>query len=49
MWTAARVPATERPAMNDTADTESVLREGLNRWKAAVDALQPQQVAALFT
>ncbi|MEY9968850.1 hypothetical protein ABIA33_006937 [Streptacidiphilus sp. MAP12-16] len=26
--------------MNDPADTESVLRDGLNRWKAAVDGHQ---------
>ncbi|MGP4102036.1 SgcJ/EcaC family oxidoreductase [Nonomuraea sp. KM90] len=30
-------------------DTEAVLRDVLDRWRAGVDAHRPQQVAALFT
>ncbi|MGW2616505.1 SgcJ/EcaC family oxidoreductase [Streptomyces sp. NPDC001500] len=32
-----------------TTDGEAVLRAVLDRWKAAVDAHEPQRVAALFT
>ena len=32
-----------------TADDESILRDGLDRWKAGVDAHQPEQVASVFT
>ncbi len=35
--------------MNSTTDTASVLRGVLDRWKAAVDSHEPQQVASLFT
>ncbi|MFD9196234.1 SgcJ/EcaC family oxidoreductase [Streptomyces phaeochromogenes] len=35
--------------MNSTTDTTSVLRGVLDRWKAAVDAHEPQKVASLFT
>ncbi|WP_327394344.1 SgcJ/EcaC family oxidoreductase [Streptomyces phaeochromogenes] len=35
--------------MNSTTDTASVLRGVLDRWKAAVDAHEPQKVASLFT
>jgi hypothetical protein len=36
--------------MNSTADSEAVLLRGvLDRWKAAVDAHEPQQAAACFT
>jgi uncharacterized protein (TIGR02246 family) len=37
-------------AVNTVAATgETILRGVLDRWKAAVDAHEPQQVAALFT
>ncbi|PBC86982.1 conserved hypothetical protein [Streptomyces sp. 2224.1] len=35
--------------MNSTRDSEAVLRDVLDRWKAAVDAHEPQRVAAHFT
>ncbi|WP_326718352.1 nuclear transport factor 2 family protein [Streptomyces sp. NBC_00243] len=35
--------------MNSTTDSEAILRGVLDRWKAAVDAHEPQQVAAQFT
>jgi ketosteroid isomerase-like protein len=35
--------------MSDTADNEAILREVLDRWKAGVDAHQPEHVAAGFT
>jgi uncharacterized protein (TIGR02246 family) len=35
--------------MNGSTDTEAILRGVLDRWKAAVDAHEPRQVAALFT
>ncbi|SEB31310.1 nuclear transport factor 2 family protein [Rhodococcus koreensis] len=35
--------------MNHTAVDEEVLRGVLDRWKAAVDAHEPQRVAAVFT
>jgi uncharacterized protein (TIGR02246 family) len=35
--------------MADTAETESVLREVLDRWKTAVDAHEPEQAASVFT
>ncbi|MDV7090774.1 hypothetical protein GXW84_38835 [Rhodococcus sp. IEGM 248] len=35
--------------MNGTAANEEVLRRVLDRWKAAVDAHDPQRVAAEFT
>ncbi|MFG2826929.1 SgcJ/EcaC family oxidoreductase [Streptomyces sp. NPDC048434] len=35
--------------MNSTTDSEGVLRGVLARWKAAVDAHEPQRVASLFT
>ena len=35
--------------MSSTAENEEVLRGVLDRWKAAVDAHQPEQVASLFT
>ncbi|MGW7486354.1 SgcJ/EcaC family oxidoreductase [Streptomyces sp. NPDC054786] len=35
--------------MNSTADSEGILRGVLDRWKAAVDAHEPQRVASLFT
>ncbi|MFC9231078.1 SgcJ/EcaC family oxidoreductase [Streptomyces decoyicus] len=35
--------------MNSTKDDESVLRGVLDRWKAAVDAHEPQRVASYFT
>ncbi|MFD3930948.1 YybH family protein [Streptomyces sp. NPDC058614] len=35
--------------MSSTTDSEAVLRGVLDRWKAAVHAHEPQQVAAQFT
>ncbi|GLW22545.1 SgcJ/EcaC family oxidoreductase [Microbispora triticiradicis] len=35
--------------MNTDTDTEAILRDVLDRWRAGVDAHRPQQVAALFT
>jgi uncharacterized protein (TIGR02246 family) len=35
--------------MNRTTDNEAALRGILDRWKAAVDAHEPEQVAAQFT
>ncbi|WP_405922646.1 YybH family protein [Streptomyces sp. NBC_00035] len=35
--------------MNSTTDSEAILRGVLDRWKAAVDAHEPQQVAHQFT
>ncbi|EID81426.1 MULTISPECIES: YybH family protein [Rhodococcus] len=35
--------------MNGTAANEEILRGVLDRWKAAVDAHEPQRVAAEFT
>ncbi|KUL74126.1 MULTISPECIES: SgcJ/EcaC family oxidoreductase [unclassified Streptomyces] len=35
--------------MSATTDDETVLRELLERWRTAVDAHRPQDVAALFT
>lgn len=35
--------------MDSTKDDESILRGVLDRWKAAVDAHEPQQVASYFT
>ncbi|WP_329362382.1 YybH family protein [Streptomyces sp. NBC_01483] len=35
--------------MNSTTDNEAALRGVLDRWKAAVDAHEPEQVAAQFT
>jgi hypothetical protein len=35
--------------MNNTAANEEILRGVLERWKAAVDAHEPQRVAAEFT
>ncbi|PSM44947.1 hypothetical protein C6Y14_02255 [Streptomyces dioscori] len=35
--------------MNDMSDSEAVLRDVLDRWKAAVDRHEPRQVAAQFT
>ncbi|MGW3412577.1 YybH family protein [Streptomyces sp. NPDC000888] len=35
--------------MSSTKDSEAILRGVLDRWKAAVDAHEPQQVAAQFT
>ncbi|WP_406334327.1 YybH family protein [Streptomyces sp. NBC_00203] len=35
--------------MNRTTDSEAILRDVLDRWKAAVDGHEPQQVAAQFT
>ncbi|MFQ6391989.1 YybH family protein [Nocardia sp. KC 131] len=35
--------------MNNTAANEEILRGVLDRWKAAVDAHEPQRVAAEFT
>ncbi|WP_405904870.1 hypothetical protein OG742_01240 [Streptomyces sp. NBC_00828] len=35
--------------MSSTTDSEAILRGVLDRWKAAVDAHEPQQVAAEFT
>ncbi|MFE2724242.1 YybH family protein [Kitasatospora sp. NPDC059327] len=35
--------------MNSTSAREAVLRDVLERWKAAVDAHEPERVAALFT
>ena len=35
--------------MNTTTDSEAVLRDVLDQWKAAVDGHEPQQVAAQFT
>ena len=40
--------ATEYPA-GGTSDDEAVLRDVLDRWKSAVDAHEPEQVAAVFT
>lgn len=34
---------------NDPTDNETILRDVLDRWKAAVDAHHPERVAALFT
>ncbi|SDK59929.1 hypothetical protein [Nonomuraea jiangxiensis] len=35
--------------MSGNADRETILREVLDRWRAAVDGHEPQRVAALFT
>jgi uncharacterized protein (TIGR02246 family) len=35
--------------MNSSEDREAILRSVLDRWKAAVDRHEPQQVAAQFT
>ncbi|MGV9268302.1 YybH family protein [Kitasatospora sp. NPDC003701] len=35
--------------MNSTTARETILRDVLDRWKAAVDAHEPEEVAALFT
>ncbi|MGW7023445.1 YybH family protein [Streptomyces decoyicus] len=35
--------------MDSTKDDESILRGVLDRWKAAVDAHEPQRVASYFT
>ncbi|MEU6548228.1 SgcJ/EcaC family oxidoreductase [Streptomyces sp. NPDC046859] len=35
--------------MSATTDDETVLREVLERWRTAVDAHRPQDVAAVFT
>jgi uncharacterized protein (TIGR02246 family) len=35
--------------MNSDTDREKILRHVLDRWKAGVDAHEPQQIAALFT
>jgi uncharacterized protein (TIGR02246 family) len=35
--------------MSSTTDNEAALRGVLDRWKAAVDAHEPEQVAAQFT
>ncbi|MFD9666662.1 nuclear transport factor 2 family protein [Rhodococcus sp. NPDC059968] len=35
--------------MNSTAENEEILRRVLDRWNAAVDAHEPQHVAAEFT
>ncbi|WP_182885226.1 SgcJ/EcaC family oxidoreductase [Microbispora sp. H10885] len=35
--------------MNTDTDTEAILRDVLDRWRAGVGAHRPQQVAALFT
>ncbi|GAA3586179.1 SgcJ/EcaC family oxidoreductase [Nonomuraea rosea] len=35
--------------MNSDSDREKILRHVLDRWKAGVDAHEPQQIAALFT
>ena len=35
--------------VNETIEGEEILRGVLDRWKAAVDAHQPQQVASYFT
>ncbi|MFF4653390.1 SgcJ/EcaC family oxidoreductase [Streptomyces sp. NPDC001380] len=35
--------------MNGTAAQEAVVRGVMDRWKAAVDAHQPEQVASIFT
>lgn len=35
--------------MNTVADTEAILRGVLDRWKAAVDAHEPDRVADTFT
>ncbi|WP_405883888.1 hypothetical protein OG762_38335 [Streptomyces sp. NBC_01136] len=34
---------------NSTTDSEAILRGVLDRWKAAVDAHEPEEVAARFT
>ncbi|MGI8331356.1 YybH family protein [Actinomadura scrupuli] len=35
--------------MNSTTDSETILREVLDQWKAAVDAHEPERVASRFT
>jgi ketosteroid isomerase-like protein len=35
--------------MSSTIDSEAILRGVLDRWKAAVDAHEPQRVASYFT
>ncbi|MFG2475912.1 YybH family protein [Streptomyces fagopyri] len=35
--------------MNSTTDSEAVLRDVLDRWKAAVDGHEPERAAAQFT
>ncbi|MCD0484164.1 SgcJ/EcaC family oxidoreductase [Streptacidiphilus sp. ASG 303] len=35
--------------MNGTAAQEAIVRGVMDRWKTAVDAHQPQQVASIFT
>jgi uncharacterized protein (TIGR02246 family) len=38
-----------RTLMTNSADREAILRGVLDQWKAAVDAHEPEQVAATFT
>src|SRR6202035_2629631 len=51
--TAAKAPATnhlpKRPSMASTTDNETILRSVLDDWKAAFDAHNPRQAAAIFT
>jgi hypothetical protein len=35
--------------MNSSTSSEAILRDVLDRWKAAVDAHESEQVGALFT
>jgi uncharacterized protein (TIGR02246 family) len=35
--------------MNSTTDSEAILRDVLDQWKAAVDAHEPERVASHFT
>jgi ketosteroid isomerase-like protein len=36
-------------ATRNKADDEAMLRDVLDRWKSAVDAHEPEQVAVVFT
>jgi uncharacterized protein (TIGR02246 family) len=40
MWTVVKVP--------DANDAEAALRDALDRWKAGIDAQQPERVAEVF-
>lgn len=46
--TSGRPQRSEGASLNSTAHSEAVLRDMLDRWKAAVDAHEPQRVASLF-
>ncbi|MBR7837402.1 nuclear transport factor 2 family protein [Actinospica durhamensis] len=45
----APAPATVTTSTATAASNEAVLRDVLDRWKSAVDAHEPERVAAVFT